>query len=107
MNEAGVGSLVSYPYFKKATATDMIKKYYSGLSRETLMKLYDTYRVGHVIKTPYGVMFSNHLYIELYGDNRIEGVVYLVFSAQGLHTSANKNLFRTSKNYLINDSQFD
>ena len=38
LNEAGVGSLVSYPYFKKATATDLIKKYYSGLSRETLMK---------------------------------------------------------------------
>ena len=45
LNEAGVGQLVSYPYFKKATATDLIKKYYSGLSRETLIKLYDTYRL--------------------------------------------------------------
>ena len=45
LKEAGVGNLVSYPYFKKATATDLIKKYYSGLSRETLMKLYDTYRL--------------------------------------------------------------
>jgi len=38
-NEAGVGNLVSYPYFKKATATDTIKKYYQGLSKETLSRL--------------------------------------------------------------------
>ena len=50
LKEAGVGNLVSYPYFKKATATDLIKKYYSGLSRETLMKLYDTYRLEQLFK---------------------------------------------------------
>ena len=40
-----MGALVSYPYFKKATATDTIKKYYSGLTKDTLAKLYDTYRL--------------------------------------------------------------
>jgi hypothetical protein len=39
LNEAGVGNLVSYPYFKKATATDTIKKYYQGLSKDTLLRL--------------------------------------------------------------------
>ena len=56
--------MVSYPYFKKATATDLIKKYYSGLSRETLMKLYDTYRLD---ESPVIFLTLFRLDFELFG----------------------------------------
>jgi chondroitin 4-sulfotransferase 11 len=43
--DVNLSSVVEYPYYRKATDTDQIKRYFSGLTKEGLERLYYTYQL--------------------------------------------------------------
>jgi len=45
LKEVNLSHIVEYPYYRKATDTSMIKKYFTGLTKEGMERLYETFKL--------------------------------------------------------------
>jgi len=45
LKEVNLSSTVEYPYYRKATDTSMIKKYFTGMTKEGMERLYQTFKL--------------------------------------------------------------
>lgn len=45
LKQVNLSDVVEYPYYRKATDTSLIKQYFSGLTKEGLERLYQTYKL--------------------------------------------------------------
>lgn len=45
LKQVNLSQEVEYPYYRKATDTSLIKQYFSGLTKDGLERLYQTYKL--------------------------------------------------------------